>query len=81
MSNFEIGTEIQYKLDGKWLSGKIHAVKKIDGKRGPVVHSYLIDTGKTHLEGEIVTDTDEPNETYSQPVQIEVAPKDIKQAE
>lgn len=81
MTEIDLNTKIEYLKDGKWHKGKVLGVKKVDGKRGSTITGYIVDTGKTHLEGEIVTDTDEPNETYSQPVQIEVMPKDIKPTE
>lgn len=77
----ELGTKVEYLHRGKWRKGEVFAVKQVDGKRGPIVTGYLVDTGKTHLEGEIVTDEGEDNIPYSQPVQVEVGLDEIKPAE
>ena len=78
MAEFDLGDKVLYERDGKWLKGKVHAVKNVDGKRGPKIQSYLIDNGETHLEDEILTEGDEPNIKVSQPIQVEVEPDKVK---
>lgn len=77
----DLGAKVEYLYRGKWRKGEVFAVRKSPGKRGDVVTGYLVDTGKTHLKGEIETDTKEPNEKYSQPMQVEVGLDEIKPAE
>lgn len=72
------GAEVEYKVGDKWIAGVIHAVRSIDGKRGPIVTGYLVDTGKTHLEGEVITPKGEDNIPYSQPIQVDVLPENIR---
>lgn len=78
MAEFKLGEKVQYQKGDKWLKGVVHGVRKIDGKRGPQITGYLIDTGKTHLEGEVETPKGEDNIPYSQPVQVDVTIDQIK---
>lgn len=80
MANLEINDKVEYLQNGKWRKGVIHSVSRVDVKGVPKVHSYNVDTGKTHLEGEIVTEEGEDNIPYSQPVQVTVQPDNIRPA-
>ncbi len=73
--SIDLGSEVEYKVGDKWLTGKVHAVRKTD-KNGVV--GYLVDNGKTHLEDEILTEGDLPNIQVSQPIQVDVLPENIR---
>ena len=77
----DLGTKVEYLHQGKWRKGEVFAVRKVGTKRGMQAIGYLIDTGKTHLEGEIITPKGEDNIPYSQPVQVEVGLDDVKEIE
>lgn len=81
MSELDLGTKVEYLHKGKWRKGEVFAVRKVPGKRNDTVTGYLVDTGKTHLEGEIETPKGEDNIPYSQPVQVEVGLDEIRPLE
>ena len=76
----DLGTEVEYLVGNKWRAGVIHSISRTDEDGVPKILSYNIDTGKTHLEGEIETPKGEDNIPYSQPVQVTVAPDKIRLA-
>lgn len=76
----DLGSKIEYLHRGSWRKGKVHAIRKVDEDGAAKVIGYLVDTGKTHLEDEIVTEKGKKNIHISQPVQIDVDPDNIRSA-
>lgn len=74
----DLGSEVEYLVGKTWRKGVIHSIRKTDEKGASKIIGYTIDTGKTWLEGEIVTPKGKDNIPYSQPVQVEVSPDNIR---
>ena len=85
-TELDSGVAVEYRVGDKWKKGTIHAVRKVDEKRGTRVVGYLIDTGKVARKAgyenldELPEGVDAAH-AAEQPQQVDVLPEDVRLAE
>lgn len=83
MAELKNGQNVKYLHRGKWQTGKVHGIRKVDTEIGQEVLSYLVDTGRKVTQftdtrnehGEVIDSTEYETD---QPEQVDVRPGDIK---
>ena len=81
---FDSGDKVEYLVKDKWRNGVIHAVRKVDEKKGQRVIAYLVDTGKVERKKSYTGKLDnlpediDKRHVIDQPQQVEVLPENIR---